>query len=233
VIEAGVWCAAALLLPAASAWALAIPTPGRIGRMAEWLRARPWVPVAAEWLHGFAFVFGALMRGAIVPRLAGLSGHSGAEWIGGTAIAGGVCLLVFVASRLVQALPNRRPWPRLVRMPASVGPPEPVPGLLEESRWALYRGAGGAWTGSLWASAGIGLGLAVVEAGLRDRMWENPAGWVVRRAGYLAHAGLSFVLFGLTRNAWLTALAFVICLFTWRRRRPGAGGPAPQTGETQ
>jgi hypothetical protein len=211
VIEAVLWALAAVVAPLAGAWLLARPEttwPGRIARKVE-------ASGAAAWVYGLGFTYAALLRGAILPREAGLSGHSLPDWAAGLLITAVVCLAVPGAARLAGRLAALRRWLAPVSGGQASATGGPVEGILEESRWALYRGLGGYWTASPWGWGMTGLVLALTEMGLRGRVWHGPRAWAARRAAYLGHAVLSFLLFGLTRNAWLAAIGFVICQAVW------------------
>jgi hypothetical protein len=83
-----------------------------------------------------------------------------------------------------------------------------VNALLDEARWAFYRGAAIGWAGPLWGLS-LGAGLALFEwsalrgigapLGLRER--------APLRAGWFVRAGLSMLTFAFTQNIWVTMAA--------------------------
>jgi hypothetical protein len=180
MIEAGIWCAAALLAAPAARW---------VTRRWPWLRrAAPLAP----WVYGLGPPFAALMRGAVLPREFGLDGFRPQDWLTGALIAAAV-----VAGAALALRTRPRGWDRL----------DPVDATLDEARWGLYRAAGVAWTASMLPGAAIGLGLALVEGYLRSATRGAPRIWASSQPLALLRPVGSFLLFVLTRNIWLTALA--------------------------
>jgi len=179
---------------------LAVASPALAARL--WPRFRERLGDRAElverlapWAHGFAPAYLALFSGAIQAREAGLIGHQPLTWIGGT-LACAIWLGLATAWR-----PPAERWPEAAR------------GVLDEPRWTLYRAAGSQWSGQPQIGGLVGLVLALSEWGL--------GGWVQGRVEWrtLARLASSSVVFALTRNFWLTALAQAGLLVLLRRGR--------------
>ena len=180
MIEAGIWCAAALL---------SAPTAQWVTRRWPWLlRAAPLAP----WIYGLGPPFAALMRGAVLPREFGLEGFRPQDWLTGALIAAAV-----VAGAALALRTRPTGWEQL----------DAVNAVLDEARWGLYRAAGVAWTASVLPGAAIGLGLSLVEAHLRKGTRGGPRFWAFSESLALLRPAGSTLLFILTRNVWLTALA--------------------------
>ena len=161
-------------------------------RLGDWVEL---VERFAPWAHGFGPAYLALFSGAIRAREAGLLGQQALAWVGGT-----------LACALWLGLAT-------VRRPLGESWPEPGRGVLDEPRWTLYRAAGSQWLGHPQLGGLVGLALALSEWGL--------GGWVQGRVEWrtLARLASSTVVFALTRNFWLTALAQAGLLIVLRRGR--------------
>ncbi|MEX0788160.1 MAG: hypothetical protein WD040_05115 [Anaerolineales bacterium] len=180
MIEAGLWCAAALLSAPAARW---------VTRRWPWLlKAAPLAP----WVYGLGPPFAALMRGAVQPREFGLEGFRPQDWLTGALIASAV-----VAGAALALRTRPTGWERL----------DPVDAVLDEARWGLYRAAGVAWTAAVLPGATIGLALSLVEAYLRSGTRSRPRIWATSEPLALLRPAGSTLLFILTGNVWLTALA--------------------------
>jgi len=149
----------------------------------------------APWAHGFAAAYLALFSGAIRAREAGLLGHQPSAWAGSA-----LACAIWLGLATTWKPPGTR-WP------------EPDRGVLDEPRWTLYRAAGSQWLGQPQLGGLAGLAMALSEWGL--------AGWVQGRVEWqtLARLASSSVVFALTRNFWLTALAQAGLLILLRRGR--------------
>ncbi len=188
---AGVWEAAA--------WAglgiLAVPAArrvqplltARLGERTAVLRQ------AGPWLHGLLFPFAALFTGVLSASHLGLYGQGGwSRWVGGAVL---VLALLLGLRQLVARLMIETP-----EIPLQEA-------MLDEPRWALYRGVGHLWLGDFWLGTLVGLGLSLVEWSLIQRIWrersrKDPAACLV-----LARLAWSSLIFALTANLWLV-LAF-------------------------
>lgn len=161
-------------------------------RFGEWAEL---VERFAPWAYGFGPAYLALLSGAIRAREAGLLGHDPLAWVGG-ALA---CAI----------------WLRLATVwrPDAVRWPEPNRGVLDEPRWTLYRAAGSQWVGHPQIGGLVGLALALSEWALGGRA-QGRVEWQT-----LARLASSTVVFALTRNFWLTALAQAGLLIVLRRGR--------------
>jgi len=179
---------------------LAVAAPGLAARL--WPRVRErlgaWAELVerfAPWAHGFGPAYLALFSGAIRAREAGLLGHQLLAWVGG-ALACAIWLGLSTVRR-----PPGESWP------------EPGRGVLDEPRWTLYRAAGSQWLGHPQLGGLVGLALALSEWGLAGRL-HGRVDWLT-----LARLASSSVVFALTRNFWLTALAQAGLLILLRRGR--------------
>jgi hypothetical protein len=161
-------------------------------RLGDWAEL---VERFAPWAHGFGPAYLALLSGAIRAREAGLLGHAPLAWVGG-ALACAVWL-----------------WLATFRRPGAVDWPEPNRGVLDEPRWTLYRAAGSQWVGDPQIGGLVGLALALSEWGLGGRA-QGRVEWQT-----LARLASSSLVFALTRNFWLTALAQAGLLILLRRGR--------------
>lgn len=102
--------------------------------------------------------------------------------------------------------------------------------LLDECRWALYRGAAIGWLSLPWLGSMAGLLLAFVE-------WQG-AGWVSGRsraskggwAEWTVRAAASTLLFVVTQSLWLTLAFAWIGLWSARRLAPSPVVPLPMVG---
>jgi hypothetical protein len=161
-------------------------------RLGEWAEL---VERFAPWAHGFGPAYLALLSGAIRAREAGLLGHDPLAWVGG-ALACVIWLWLATSWR-----PDAEHWP------------EPNRGVLDEPRWTLYRAAGSQWMGHPLIGGLVALALAISEWGLASRM-QGRVEWQT-----LARLASSTIVFTLTRNFWLTALAQAGLLIVLRRGR--------------
>lgn len=167
------------------------------------------LPLASfgRWFRDLGIPYLAVITGAVAARDVGLSGQTAADWLrGGLACAGvlGVAWVVVGSRRLP---------------PPYAGP---VPAVMDEPRWALYRGTGSLLADPIWVGPLIGLGVGLVEWALQHRVWAQrpqlkPDVWsgVGRVCG-------STALFFLTRNLWLIVLtqAGLSLIFGGRLRDP-------------
>lgn len=184
---------------------------------ALWPRIKPrldnraeGVSAGARLLYSLAIPYLALLFGSISARDTGLVGldafpYSMADWLRALAWAGlwAVLAVVFYV------------WGGIY--------PGATPGnaLLDELRWAFYRGAAIGWVAQPFLGALLGLGLAAAEwgaiHGLRTTLGETTPPWL----GWAARAWLSTFVFLFTQNIWLTiALGTLIpfALTRWRLR---------------
>ena len=183
------------------AWVgIAVASPALATVLWPRLRARfgEWAELVerfAPWAHGFGPAYLALLSGGIRAREAGLLGHEPLAWVG-AALA---CAI----------------WLRLATVwwPDAAHWPEPNRGVLDEPRWTLYRAAGSQWVGHPQIGGLVGLVLALSEWGLGGRV-QGRVEWQT-----LARLASSTVVFALTRNFWLTALAQAGLLIVLRRGR--------------
>ena len=145
---------------------------------------------AAPWVHSLLLPYIALLTGSIIGRDAGLYGHSTAGWVSGVVACGLglVAALLFLRKR-----PVKLPWNHTLSET-----------LREEARWALYRASAALWVTSFPASVAIGTALALAETAIRVLQEEKTNRFTLANGASLLRALFSGVLFGLTRNFWLT-----------------------------
>ena len=198
-LEAALWVGISVSAPAAAAWAWPqLQGPWRA-------RAEALRPLAG-WAHAILPAYLALVRGAVLGRDFGLYGPSPAR-----AVAGLLACAAGVGAAWV------------VRRWISIPSVSPLAALGEEPRWALYRAAGMLWLGDALPGVALGLGLAALEVGLGSRWWR--AEERARRASWfpLLRAGISAVLFLVTRSFWLTAATQVASLAVRPKADAGEG----------
>lgn len=190
MISVGFWPAAAW-----SGVAVLAPLAGRQIRRALSTRAAAWAGVAdavGPWLHGLGPPYLALFTGAMPARYLGLYGSGGwLVWSLSALLLGGLWFGARVA---------------LVRYPLELGPGRYDTLVLDEPRWALYRGAGWLLVGSFQLGALIGLGVALLEWSLTWRSWRPGERTSEAACFMLARVATSSVAYSLTGNLWLTAL---------------------------
>ena len=205
--EVGFWVGLALISPvlARPAWPRAVSLLSLSDSTQDLLRS------LAPWLWGIGPAYMALISGAIPARFFGLTGRSPLAWFGGAIICG--ALIGLTAS--IQ-------WPKGAW-------PTPTRGVLDEPRWALYRAAGIFWIPNPEWGLLMGLALALLEWTIRFRPWkgalkETPRRWRVDAHWppgmweTLARMAGSSLLFGITRNFWLTAVSQAVLLRMVRRK---------------
>lgn len=179
-------------------------------RVEDPLQRAEGVSTGARLLYSLAIPYLALLFGSISARDTGLVGldalpYSPVDWLRALAWAGlwAVLAVVFYV------------WGGIY--------PGATPGnaLLDELRWAFYRGAAIGWVAQPFLGALLGLGLAAIEwgaiHGLRKTLGENTPPWL----GWAARAWLSTFVFLFTQNIWLTlALGALVpfALTRWRLR---------------
>lgn len=193
--EAAFWSLALIISPIVVSWVW----PRLQESFGDW---REPLEAAAPWVHSLLLPYLALLTGAILGRDAGLYGHSAAGWVSG-AIA---CGLGLVAAALVlRKRPLNLPWSHTLSET-----------LREEARWALYRASAALWVTSFPASVAIGTALALTETVVRALQEEKVNRFTPANGARLLRALFSGVLFGLTRNFWLTAAtqAAIVVLLT-------------------
>jgi hypothetical protein len=182
-LETALWIAISVGGPPVAAWI--------------WPRLRERLPPGVSvllplspWLHSIGPSYFAILSGAVLGRDYGLYGVGPARFVAGVlACAGGSA---------VAALARR--WLRL----PEIGP---INVLLEEPRWALYRAAGLLWLPGPVAGVALGVGLALMETGLRAKWWQPAARHQAETWFPVLRACLSAVIFAATRSFWLAAAA--------------------------
>ncbi len=182
--EAALWSLALIISPIAASWAW----PRVQESFGDW---REPLEAAAPWAHSLLLPYLALLTGSIIGRDAGLYGHSTASWVSGTAACG---LGLAAAALFLRKRPVKIPWSHTLSET-----------LREETRWALYRASAALWVTSFPASVAIGTALALAETAVRVLQEEEENRFTLANGASLLRALFSGLLFGLTRNFWLTA----------------------------
>jgi hypothetical protein len=189
-IEALLWSALGVTAPFVARY---IPADWRerLGNRAGQLKS------ISPWMHGLAPPFLAIFSGAISLRFLGISGP---DVLTGWILQGVLLAMVLAgASAWLQRHPISRPTLRLDHA------------VLDEPRWALYRGAGTLVLTHSGFGALLGLVLGVAEWALTSEVWKPE-----RRQDSVVCLGLirvstSAIAFVLSRNLWLT-IAFQVAL---------------------
>ncbi|MCJ7823571.1 MAG: hypothetical protein MUP44_01585 [Anaerolineales bacterium] len=196
--EAAFWSLALIILPIVVSWIW----PWLQERVGDW---REPLEAAAPWAHSLLLPYLALLTGSIIGRDAGMYGHSMSDWVS-VALA---CMLGLAAAALfLRSRPTKLPWPNTL-----------FETLREEPRWALYRASGALWAASFPISVAIGTALAFAETAVWVAQEEKTDRFTLANGARLLRAIFSGLLFGLTRNFWLTAAmqAAIVTLFNMPR----------------
>jgi hypothetical protein len=157
----------------------------------------------AHWIHGLGVPYLAIILGSVSSRKVGLLGLTAEAWFtGGLACALGLGMASFLMGRCIKP-------------PDSVCKLDTI--LLEETRWAFYRGAAALWLPPTFSPL-LGLGIAVLELGITQAIASNlllpsPKQWKI-----LMRAAFSTLLFLATGNFWLTAGTQLILTATLLKR---------------
>jgi len=182
--EAALWSLALIISPIVASWAW----PRVQENFGDW---REPMEAAAPWAHSLLLPYLALLTGSIIGRDAGLYGHSMAGWVSGAAACG---LGLVAAALFLRKRPVNLPWSHTLSET-----------LREETRWTLYRASAALWVTSFPVSVAIGTALALVETAVRVLQEEKTNRFAPANGASLLRALFSGLLFGLTRNFWLTA----------------------------
>ncbi len=191
---------------------------------ALWPRLRPQAGTAADgvatagrWLYALALPYLALLLGSLSARDMGLVGLDAQPY----GLSDWLPALAWAAAWGVAA-GGLYAWGRIY--------PGATPGnaLLDECRWAFYRGAALGWVAPGLPTPSqrllgvlLGLGLAALEWGLLRSVRLAAGEPVPPAAGTFARAWLSAFVFLFSRNLWVTvAVGFLVPwgLAQWRAR---------------
>jgi hypothetical protein len=143
----------------------------------------------APWIHGLGLPYLAIILGSVSSRHVGLQGFPVESW----ATGGLACVAGLAAGYLV-----------IRQREIYVDPDAGIATLLlEEGRWAFYRGAARLWLPFPFSTL-LGLGMSMIEMGIThfvvsDQQKPSTAQWKL-----LLRAALSTTLFATTQNFWLT-----------------------------
>jgi hypothetical protein len=144
----------------------------------------------AAWIHSLGIPYLAIILGSVSGRKIGLYGQAAGEWFAGLL----ACSLGLGAAFLFFKRRHERPDPEV----------DLVSNMLEETRWAFYRGAATLWIPGILSPL-LGFSLAALELGFTHiqtsgRQPPSPSQWKI-----VLRAALSTILFLTTGNFWLTA----------------------------
>lgn len=189
---------------------------GRLGRLVTRLDSWPhrfWLYQIFRFAYHVGLPFLALIKGAMSPRLLGLSGLDWIEGIGAGVLLGlgAFLLLVWGWSHYSRSLGRRKvERPRLAEVHILSQPWGWPLILLEiiylEAHWAFYRSGPLAVLGDYWGVF-AGLGIVLAEWATNPELRRNLG--TERQGGILWTGSLALViaiLFLFTRNLWLCAL---------------------------
>lgn len=173
----------------------------RVGDWQEPLEA------SAPWAHSLLLPYLALLTGSIIGRDAGLYDHSISDWVSAAFACG---LGLAAAAIFLRVRPTSLPWTHTL-----------AETLREEPRWAIYRASAALWATSFPLSVVIGTALAFAETAVWVLKDEKKDRFTLANGAKLLRALFSGLLFGLTRNFWLTAAtqAAILTLFNTRRSK--------------
>ncbi|MGD8605390.1 MAG: hypothetical protein PVF49_12545 [Anaerolineales bacterium] len=196
-IEAGLWVLVSLAAQPAVQWLW----PHLKGRVGEWADL---IERTGPWLLAVGPLYLSLMTGAVLGSRVGLYGFG----LEGSLLGAGTGLLMIAGLyAVVRYLPDR------VQLPE---PPAYEGVLLDEMRWAFYRGAAASWMDLFWLGGFFGWGLAVVEWLLRVRPWKDAAWREPELWEAPIRAAVSAGLYLISRNVWLVIALQLLLIWVWR-----------------
>jgi len=198
--EAAFWSLTLIISPIVVSWVW----PRFRDGFGDW---REPLETAAPWAYSLLLPYLALLTGSIIGRDAGLYGHSLSSWAS-VAVACGLGLAA--AALFLRTRPIKLPWSHTLSET-----------LREEPRWALYRASAALWAVSFPVSVVIGTVLALAETAVWVLQAEKTDRLKLANGARLLRALFSGLVFGLTRNFWLTAAtqAALVTLFNMPRTK--------------
>ena len=174
---------------------VAAPVGARTLRTRLQSRTASWNEELSFWTraaYGVVPLYGAWVTGAVSGTDGGMLGVGLTRWLSG----GALCAALLLAIAFTLRLPAVRH-----RVQAWVHPTRSWLVLLDEPRWAFYRGAGAVALGGVAPAQFLGLALGGLEWLARN---GRPSRSLSTEAlSELVRLGMSAVLFALTRNLWL------------------------------
>ena len=220
-VESALWVGFSIglyTLATAIAWHYRRPRPGRLGQGVETLKGWPyrhWLLEAIRFLYYVGIPYAALLRGAALPRLMGLTHLDWVKGIGlGTALGGGTFLLLALIwwwyARAIAALPLSA----RERRGASRGDDSTNGWILLreaiylQTHWAFYRSAAILLLNNYYAGAFVGFLLVTLEWSINPA-WRRDLSVPWRSANTLTRWSMAFVaaiVFLFIRNLWLLVL---------------------------
>ncbi|MFP3853861.1 MAG: hypothetical protein ACLFWD_06160 [Anaerolineales bacterium] len=145
------------------------------------------------WIYGLAPPFLAWVFGWMPARVMGFSGQGG--------LIGWLLISLLLALSLALYWRFIRP-----RLPAEIPDIRSEHALLDEPRWAFYRGVGWLWLGQFGWGMLLGFGLSLLEWALRHEIWRVERRSEPATCFHLARHATSSLVFALSANLWLTML---------------------------
>ncbi len=217
-LEAALWVVFSIglyVLGVDIAWHYRRPRSGRLGRWAETVKGWPhrhWLLEAARFLYYVGLPYAALLRGAVLPRLMGLTHLDWVKGIGlGAALGGGTFLFLVLIwwwyARAIAALPLSARG----RQGESLGGDSTNGWILLreviylEAHWAFYRSAAILLLDNHYAGVFLGFLLVTLEW-LINPAWRTNLGLPWRSVNIVLKWALALVtaiIFLFARNLWL------------------------------
>lgn len=217
-VESALWIGFSIGLYALGvgiAWHYRRPRPGRLGHWVETVKGWPyhnWPLEAIRFLYYIGIPYAALLRGAVLPRLMGLTDPDWVKGIGlGMALGGGTFLLFAMIcwwyARAVAALPLSAREQRGVALGDSSASGwiflREV--IYLQTHWAFYRSATILLLDDHYMGTFLGFLLVTLEWAINPA-WRKDLSLPWRSANVLMRWGMAFVtaiIFLFTRNFWL------------------------------
>jgi hypothetical protein len=157
----------------------------------------------APWIHSLGLPYLGLVLGSVSSRHVGLIGFPSASWLSG----GLACILGLGAANFALGRITTRPDPE--RDYATV--------LLEEARWAFYRGAAAQWIPIAFSPL-LGFGLAILELAIAHLAVHGLHPPSSMQWKTMMRAALSSLLFIGTGNVWLTVGTQLLLIILLKRK---------------
>jgi len=198
-----------------TAWGYRRPRPGRLGHWVEALKGWPhrcWLLEAVRFLYYIGIPYAALLRGAALPRLMGLTDPDWVKGIGlGTALGGGTFLLLaliwwwYVRAIAALPLPARERGGASLEDDSTNGWTLLREVIYLETHWAFYRSATILFLDDYYAGTFLGFLLVTLEWAINPA-WRRDLSLPWRSVNILMKWSMAFaiaIIFLFTRNLWV------------------------------
>jgi hypothetical protein len=147
----------------------------------------------APWVVGLAPAYLGWILGLVPGRMLGFMGRGGfIGWLLVGLVLAGLLALYW--------------WVFLPRASVTLPDFRADHGLLDEARWAYYRGVGWLWIGNFWWGVLLGFGLTILEWALTQKLWKAERRGDPVTCLHLARRASSTLAFALSANFWLTMI---------------------------